>query len=94
MNRKSLSSLLNIYIRLSGIQSLLRIRYDPDTCSHCTKMWHQKMSYPEYVATLNGSARRAFAPIQKITVLVCEQKPYPVWFSCLPNVIRYRVNIA
>ena len=52
------------------------------------------MSYPEYVATLNGSARRAFAPIQKITVLVCEQKPYPVWFSCLPNVIRYRVKIA
>ena len=83
MNRKSLSSLLNIYIRLSGIQSLLRIRYDPDACSHCTKMWHQKMSYPVFVATLQRSARRGFAPIQKS----CRNHRSCVWKEALSGMV-------
>ena len=80
---KSLSSLLNIYIRLSGIQSLLRIRYDPDACSHCTKMWHQKMSYPVCVVTLQRSARRGFAPIQKS----CRNHRSCVWKEALSGMV-------
>ena len=40
------------------------------------------ITYPIYV-TLHSRDRRSFAPLQKsrpkeITVLMCEQKPYPV----------------
>ena len=43
-------------------------------------------THPICNSPLYRSARRSFAPLQKsrrkeITVLMCEQKPYPVWFS-------------
>ena len=61
----SQSSLLNIYFRLSGSQFsllLIHFRYGPNTCSHCTKVWHR--TYP-ICAPLSRSARRSFAPLQK-----------------------------
>ena len=44
---KSQSSILNIYFRLRGFQSLfplLHFRYGPNTCSQYTKVWHR--TYP------------------------------------------------
>ena len=56
---------------------------DPDACSHCTKMWHQKMSYPVCVATLQRSARRGFAPIQKS----CRNHRSCVWKEALSGMV-------
>ena len=80
---KSLSSLLNIYIRLSGIQSLLRIRYDPDACSHCTKMWQRHIQDSSFSDTLQRSARRGFAPIQKS----CRDHRPCVWTEALSGMV-------
>jgi len=41
----------NIYLRLSGFQSSLLLIYfrdGPNTCSHCTKVWHK--TYPIFDA--------------------------------------------
>ena len=63
---KSQSSLLNIYFRFSGFQSLLLLihfRCFPNTCSHCTKVWHR--TSPICDAPLSRVAKRSFAPLQK-----------------------------
>ena len=44
-------------------------------------------THPICNSPLYRSAQRTFAPLQKsrrkeITLLMCEQKPYPGWFSC------------
>ena len=44
-------------------------------------------AHPICNSPLYRSAQRSFAPLQKspqkeITVLICEHKPYPVWFPC------------
>ena len=63
---KSQSSLLNISFRLSGFQSsllLIHFRYSPNTCVHCTKVWHR--TYPICDGPLPRSVRHSFAPLQK-----------------------------
>ena len=53
------------------------------TCLHFTKVWHR--TYPIWNAPLSrwrGAASLRSRNRAKITVLVCEQKPYPVWFLC------------
>ena len=63
---KSQSSLLNIYFHLIGSQPsllIIHIRYGPNTCSHCTKVWHR--THPICHARLSRSAWRSFAPLQK-----------------------------
>lgn len=63
-NQNSQSSLLNIYLRLRGFQSLLLLihfRYGPITCSHWIKVWHR--TYPTCDAALSTSVRRSFAPL-------------------------------
>ena len=60
------SSLLNIYFRLSGFQPSLLLIYfrdGPNSCSHCTEVWHK--TYPIYDTPLPRSAWRRFAPSQK-----------------------------
>ena len=72
------------YFRLSGFQSslpLIHFRHGPNTCSHCTKVRHR--TYPICDATLSRSVRHSFCSLcyrdrAEITVLICEQKPYPV----------------
>ena len=63
---KSQSSLLNIYFRLSGFQPsllLIHFRYGPNTCSHCTKVWHR--THLIYEAPLSRLARGKFPPLQR-----------------------------
>ena len=63
-NQNSQSSLLNIYFRLRGFQSLrllIHFRYGPITCSHWIKVWHR--TYPTCDAALSTSVRRSFAPL-------------------------------
>ena len=76
---KSQSSLLNNYFRLSGFH----FRYGPNTCSYWPKFGTEPIRY----ATLHFQDRRNTASLRysnrnEITVLVCVQKPYPVWLSC------------
>ena len=62
----SQSLILNIYFRLSGLQSsFLRIhlRYGPNTCSHYTKVWH--WTCPICDAPLSRSARRSLDLLHK-----------------------------
>ena len=73
-----LSSLLNNYFRLSGFH----FRYGPNTCSYWPKFGTEPIRY----ATLHFRDRRNTASLRcsnrnEITVLVCVQKPYPVWLS-------------
>ena len=91
---KSQSSLLNIYFRLSGFQSsLLRIHfcYGRNTCLHYTQEWYR---ISRYVTLHVRPVRRSFFTYRngaKITVVMCEQKLYPVCFSCLRK--NYPVSI-
>ena len=64
---KSQYSLLNIYFRLSGLQSsplLTHFRHGPNTRSHYTNMWQR--THLIHDAPLSRSARRSFAPLQKL----------------------------
>ena len=50
-----------------------------------SKVWHR--TYPICKASRSRSARQSFAPLRitnrtEITVLMCKQEPYPLWFSC------------
>ena len=88
---------LNIYFRLSGFQFSLLLRQCPSTFSHSTKVWHT--TYPIRDAPLLRSAGRGAASFRKrnraeITTLLCEQKHYPVRFSCWRKSIDYSVKIA
>ena len=73
----SQSSLLNIYFRLKGFQSsflLIYFRYGPSTFT-----LHQNVADKTctmYDAPLSRSARRSYRNGAKITVRICEQKPY------------------
>ena len=73
----SQSSLLNIYLRLKGFQSsflLIYFRYGPSTFT-----LHQNVADKTcamYDAPLSRSARRSYRNGAKITVRMCEQKPY------------------
>ena len=72
-------------------------RLCPSTFSHGTKVWHT--TYPIRDAPLLRSAGRGAASLRyrkraEITALMCEQKHYPVWFSCGRKSIDYSVNIA
>ena len=69
---------------LSGFQASLlftHFRYAPNTCcSHCSKVWHYMTPHfrdQHRAVTLSRYRNRA-----QITVPMCEQKPYLVWFSC------------
>ena len=50
-------------------------------CSHCTKVWHK--TCPICHATSRPARRSSLRHRNRaeITVLVCEQKTYPVWLS-------------
>ena len=73
----SQSSLLNIYFRLREFQSsflLIYFRYGPITFT-----LHQNVADKTcaiYDAPLSRSARRSYRNGAKITVRLCEQKPY------------------
>ena len=72
-------------------------RLCPSTFSHSTKVWHT--TYPISDAPLLRSVERGAASLRyrnraEITALLCEQKHYPVWFSCWRKSIDYSVNIA
>ena len=69
----------------------------PSTFSHSTKVWHT--TYPICDAPLLRSTGRGAASLRyrnraEITALLCEQKHYPIWFSCWRKSIDYSVNIA
>jgi len=77
--------LLKIYFRLSRFQSLLLLihfRYDPNTCSHYTKVWHR--TYPICGAPLSRLTWRG------------ELNPNPkrVFFSAWSNGLRTGWNLA
>ena len=83
---KSQSSLLNIYFRLSGFQSsllLIYFCYGPNTCLHYTQEWYRIS--PICDSPLQTPVRRSFTYRNgaKITIVMCEQKPYLVCFSYL-----------
>ena len=76
---KSQSSLLNIYFRLSGFQSLLLLihfRHGLNTCSHCTKSGTEPIPYvtPHFRDRL-GEASPRYRNRAEITVLACDRKP-------------------
>ena len=59
------------------------------------KFWIRHWYVTLYLRDWRGAASLLFWNLAEITVLVCEQKPDPVWFSRLRSWdIRYSVNIA
>ena len=73
---KSQSSFLNICFRLSGFQSsllLLLSKQEWQKRIRCVKFHFQDC---------RGVAWLRYRNRTEITVLMCEQKPYPAWFSC------------
>ena len=94
---KSQSSPLNIYFRFSGFQSLLLLihfRYGPNTCSHCTKVWHR--TSPICDAQVSRAAQRSFAlNSAEITVPICmNRSPIQYGFCDGVKAIWYSANIA
>ena len=62
---------------------LIYFRYDPNTRSHCTKVQHWTyLIYDAPLSRLAGSIE-SLRPRNRaeITILMCKQTPYPVWFS-------------
>ena len=64
----------------------IHFHYGPNTCSQCTKVWHRTLS-AMWLSTLEIGAMHArlffrYRNGAEITVLICDQKPYQVWFSC------------
>ena len=59
------------------------------------KVWIRHWYVTLYLRDCHGAASLLFWNWAEITVLVCERKPYPVWFSRRRSwVIRYSVNMA
>ena len=84
-NRPSNNWALNIYFCLTRFHSsfqLIHFRYGSSTCSHYPKVWHR--TYPICDAPLSKIGAAQLHSVT-ITVVICEQKPYPVWFVCRRN---------
>ena len=82
--------LLFLTFSLPSPSSLLKLpiyfRDGPNRCLHGTKEWYKTNLLRD--ASLSRSVRRGAAQLHSVTeiarattVLVCKQKPYPVWFS-------------
>ena len=81
---KSHSSFRNIYFRLSGFQAsflLIHFRYSSNTCSHCTKCNTEPIRNVMLLFRDRRGASLRCRNRAEITVLICEQKHYKVWFS-------------
>ena len=71
--------------------TLYRLAFGTVSGMEWTLIWLVTLHFRDW----RGAASLLFWNRAKITVLVCEQKPYPVWFSRRRSwVIRYNVNIA
>ena len=52
------------------------------THEHCDKEWQKRIRYVKiHFQDRRGAASLRYRNRAKITVLMCEQKPYSVWFS-------------
>ena len=89
-----------IYLRL-GVTKLsflfIYFQYGPNTCSYCTIGWHR--TYPICAKKLHFRDQRVAASLRygnyaEITALTCEEKPYPVWFSCQSKIYRVSLDSA
>ena len=66
--------------------------YGPNTCSHCTEVWHR--TYPICDAPLSRTARRSFASLQQSPFLWVNRSPIwygfragakAIWYTCSVN---------
>ena len=80
---------MNIYFRLSGFHSsllLIHFRYGPNTYlftlhqSVAQNLSAMRVTVGEF-RDRRGATSLRYRNRAEITVLMCEQKPYPVWFS-------------
>ena len=62
---------------------LIHFRYGSSTYSHCTKCCTEPIRYVTlHFRDLRGEDSLRYRNPAKITVPMCEQMPYSVWFSC------------
>ena len=82
---KSQSTILNIYFCLSGFQSSFAA-YSLPLWSKYRFALHQSVNLIRHVTLsfgdLRGTAALCYTNRAEITLFMCEQKFYPVWFSC------------
>ena len=77
------SSLLNIYFRLSGFHPSLLLIYfrdGPNSCSHCTEVWHKNLS-----DIWHSTSEIGLAPLRSVT----EVSPPQPFFCVNRSPIRY-----